>query len=57
MIDPASITTPISVTNRATGATSDAAHLVKRQAVGALAYEGIAARDDGTLIYADENFP
>jgi len=57
IIDPASITTPISVANRATGATSDAAHLVKRQAVGALAYEGIAVRDDGTLIYADENFP
>ena len=40
IIDPVSITTPISVTNRATGATSDAAHLVKRQAVGALAYRG-----------------
>src|SRR5262249_23303038 len=57
LIDPANITTVISVTDRAKGLTSDMTHLVKRQAVGALAFESFAIRPDGTTIYGDENFP
>jgi len=57
LLDPANITAVISVTDRARGLTSDAAHLVKRQAVGALAFESFAIRPDGTMIYGDENFP
>lgn len=57
LIDPANITNVISVTDRAKGTTTDATHLVKRQAVGALAFEGLALQSDGTMIYGDENFP
>ena len=49
LIDPVHITTPINVTNRATGTTSDPLHLVKRQAVGSLSFESFAiqaGRDD-----------
>jgi len=57
ILDPVHITTPIAVTNRATGANSDPLHLAKRQAVGALSFESIAIRADGTMIYGDELAP
>jgi len=57
ILDPVHITTPIVVTNRATGANSDPLHLAKRQAVGALSFESFAIRPDGTTIYGDELAP
>ena len=43
IIDPArASTSPIAVTNRAAGTTSDPAHLVKRKAVGSLSFESFA---------------
>jgi len=57
IIDPEHITTPINVTNRATGETTDSLHLVKRQAVGSLSFESLAVEADGTFIYGDELAP
>src|SRR5262245_58377239 len=57
ILDPVNITTAINVTNRVTGANSDPTHLVKRQAVGTLAFESFAIRTDGTMIYGDELAP
>jgi hypothetical protein len=57
IIDPVSIATPITVSDRAKGTTSDPMHLVKRMAVGALSFEGIGIEPNGTMIYGDENFP
>jgi len=57
ILDPAGITTPISVTDRGAGTTSDPAHLVKRKAVGSLSFESFAIRPDGTMIYGDELAP
>jgi len=57
LIDPAHITTAITVMNRATGQTSDPTHLVKRQAVGSLSFESFAIRPDGTMLYGDELAP
>src|SRR6185312_10822682 len=50
IFDPVSITTPIVVTNRATGANSDPAHLFKQKAVGSLSFESFAIKPDGTII-------
>ena len=57
LFDPININTAITVSNRDTGATSDPLHLVKRKAVGSLSFEGIAIKQDGTMIYADELAP
>ena len=57
ILDPLQITTPINVTNRALGTTTDPLHLVKRQAVGSLSFESFAIRPDGTMIYGDELAP
>jgi hypothetical protein len=57
IINPTTINAPIAVTDRNKGTTSDAAHLVKRKAVGTLSFEGLAIKDDGTIIYADELAP
>jgi hypothetical protein len=57
ILDPLSITTPIVVSDRAAGTTSDPTHLVKRKAVGALSFESFAIRHDGTTIYGDELAP
>ena len=57
ILDPLAINSPITVNNRATGATSDANHLVKRKAVGGLSFESFAIRPDGTMIYGDELAP
>lgn len=57
LIDPAHITTPINVLDRAVGTTSDPLHLVKRKAVGSLSFESFAIRADGTMIYGDELAP
>jgi hypothetical protein len=57
LINPASINAPIAVTDRATGATSDPAHLVKRKAVGSLSFESLAIKDNGSFIYGDELAP
>lgn len=53
---PAAITTPIAVTNRATGATSDP-RVVKRKAVGSLSWEGNPILADGTMYMGDELRP
>src|SRR5919198_2733574 len=57
IIDPVNIAAPINVSNRASGTTSDPAHLVKRKPVGSLSFESIAIRADGTMIYGDELAP
>jgi len=57
ILDPVHITTPINVTDRVTGANTNPTHLVKRQAVGTLAFESFAIRGDGTMIYGDELAP
>ena len=57
ILDPVHITTAINVTNRTTGANTDPWHLVKRQAVGTLAFESFAIKDDGTIIYGDKLAP
>jgi hypothetical protein len=56
IMDPMSITAPIAVTNRATGATGDP-RVVKRKALGQLAWEGNPVLPDGTIIFADELRP
>ena len=48
--------TPIAVTNRATGATSDG-RVVKRKAVGSLSWEGNPILADGTMYMGDELRP
>ena len=57
LIDPVHINAPIVVSDRAAGTTSDPLHLVKRKAVGSLAFEGLAIQADGTVIFADELAP
>jgi uncharacterized protein DUF839 len=57
LIDPLHITTPIDVSDRAQGTTSDPLHMVKRKAVGSLSFEGLALRPDGTIVYGDELAP
>jgi uncharacterized protein DUF839 len=57
ILDPLSINSPINVSNRAAGTTSDANRLVKRKAVGGLSFESLAIRHDGTMIYGDEFAP
>src|SRR5581483_4534421 len=42
ILDPASITTPIDVTDSANGTTTDPGHLEKRNAAGSLSFESIA---------------
>src|SRR5262245_26643261 len=56
IMTPLSITTPIAVTNRATGETSDP-RVVKRKALGQLAWEGNPVLPDGTIIFGDELRP
>ena len=56
IMDPLSITSPIAVTNRATGQTSDP-RVVKRKALGQLAFEGNPVQPDGTIIFGDELRP
>jgi secreted PhoX family phosphatase len=56
IMDPLSINSPIAVTNRATGVTSDP-RVVKRKAVGQLAWEGNPVLPDGTMIFGDELRP
>jgi len=51
------IGTPAMITNRATGANTDPTHIFKRQALGALAYEGLGILPDGTTYYGDERRP
>ena len=43
--------------NRATGVSSDPAHVMSRPAPGRLSYEGIALYSNGVMYYADENRP
>ena len=56
LMNPQSIVSPIAITNRTTGATTDP-RLVKRQAVGQLAFEGQVILADGTMYYGDELAP
>ena len=56
LFDPVNINTPINVSDRGAGTTSDP-RLVKRKAVGSLSFEGIAIKHDGTMIYGDELAP
>src|SRR4051812_28476339 len=57
LIDPVHITTPINVSNRAAGTTSDPAHLVKRKAMGSLSFESFAISQNGTILFGDELAP
>ena len=57
IFDPVHITTPINVSDRAAGTTSDPLHMVKRKAVGSLSFESFAIQSDGTMIYGDELAP
>jgi secreted PhoX family phosphatase len=57
LIDPVNINTAINVSDRTLGTNTDPLHLVKRQAVGSLAFESFAIRPDGTMIYGDELAP
>jgi secreted PhoX family phosphatase len=56
ILSPLSIVSPIAVLNRTTGATSDA-RVVKRKAVGQLAWEGNVILPDGTMYMGDELRP
>ena len=56
ILNPVSITTPVLILNRGTGATSDP-RVVKRKAVGQLAFEGQAMLPDGTMYFGDELRP
>ena len=56
IMNPMSIAAPIAVLNRATGATSDP-RVVKRKALGQLAFEGNPVLPDGTIIFGDELRP
>ncbi len=56
IMNPLSIHSPIAVTNRVTGATTDA-RVVKRKAVGQLSWEGNPVLPDGTMIFGDELRP
>src|SRR5262249_8762554 len=47
---------PVDVTSRATGTTTDA-RVVKRKAVGSLSFEGIVILPDGTMYLGDELRP
>jgi hypothetical protein len=51
------IGTPAMITDRATGANTDPTHIFKRQALGALAFEGLGIFPDGTTYYGDERRP
>ena len=51
------IGSPVSVTNRDAGTTSDSTRIVKRKAVGTLSWEGISILPNGTMYYADELRP
>lgn len=57
IFDPVHINSPINVSNRDAGTTSDPLHVVKRKAVGSLSFEGIGIKQDGTMIYGDELAP
>jgi secreted PhoX family phosphatase len=57
ILDPLSINTPINVSNRAAGTTSDPNHLVKRKAIGSVSFESFAIQHDGTMIFGDELAP
>jgi hypothetical protein len=56
IFQPDTITTPLAVTDRAKGLTSDA-RLVKRKPLGQLAFEGQAILPDGTMYFGDELRP
>jgi secreted PhoX family phosphatase len=56
IFSPADIMAPIAVTNRATGATTDA-RVVKRKAVGSLSWEGNPILANGTMYMGDELRP
>ena len=57
IFDPVHINTPINVSDRTIGTTSDPSHLAKRQAVGSLSFESLAIKPDGTMIFGDELAP
>jgi Alkaline phosphatase PhoX len=57
ILDPLTIANPIIVLSRSAGTTSDSQHMVKRQAVGSLSFEGIVILEDGTTYFGDENRP
>lgn len=54
---PTTLTSPVVVTNRDAGTTSDPTRVAKRKAVGSLAFEGVVILDDGTMYYGDELRP
>ena len=56
IFDPLSITSAVTVSDRAAGTTSDP-RVVKRKALGMLAFEGNPVLPDGTIIFGDELRP
>jgi secreted PhoX family phosphatase len=57
IMDPSGdFSSPVDVTDRATGTTADA-RVVKRKAVGSLSFEGIVILADGTMYLGDELRP
>jgi hypothetical protein len=56
IMNPTSIMAAVAVTNRAMGTTSDP-RVVKRKALGQLAWEGNPVLPDGTIIFGDELRP
>jgi Bacterial protein of unknown function (DUF839) len=56
IFDPVGIQTVVQVTDRGTGATTDN-RVVKRKAIGLLAWEGNPVLQDGTMYYGDELRP
>jgi secreted PhoX family phosphatase len=56
IMNPMSITTPVAITSRAAGTTTNPL-VVKRKAVGQLAWEGNPVLPDGTMIFGDELRP
>jgi hypothetical protein len=59
ILDPLALSgaNPVIILSRAAGTTSDPRHVVKRQAIGSLAFEGIVITEDGTTYFGDENRP
>jgi len=58
ILDPLSlIGSPVTITNRNVGTTTNPAKVVKRKAIGALSFEGLGIFPNGTLYYGDELRP
>ena len=59
IMDPMDISgiSPVIISDRSAGTSSDPLHVVKRKAVGNLSWEGNVITEDGTMYFGDENRP